>query len=367
MSEIQFIETDTDTMIAESKAIIEKLLNRTIQRADPVMLFLKALISVIAQQRELINDLAKMNLLAYARDEYLEKIGELVGVTRLPATAATCHVQITLTAPRNQTTIIKAGTRFNADNKINFALDEAVIFGAGETSKTATATCLEIGDIGNGYNAGEINKIVDPQPFLKSIVNTTMSEGGADIESDDSLRERIRIKPESFSVAGPAGAYIFFAKQVSSTIIDVYVDSPSAGCVDVYILEEGGTIPGEEMLQKVYDALSAEDKRPLTDSVTVKATVAISYDINLEYYISRDDKTKANSIVEKAENAVQDFILWQKSKLGRDIQPSELIYRMKSAGVDRIAIISPQFQEVPPHCVAIAQNISVIYKGLKNP
>ena len=184
---ITFATADVDEMLSEAKAIVEGLLNRTFARADPLMLFLKSLLAIIAQQRLLIDDLANSNLLYYARGENLEAMGELVGVKRLDAAAATCTVEITLSAIREKTTIINKGTRVNAGDNVNFALDDAVIFLAGETVKTASATCIETGEIGNGYAAGELKNIVDPQPFLLKIVNSTASEGGADISFESGL------------------------------------------------------------------------------------------------------------------------------------------------------------------------------------
>lgn len=48
------------------------------------------------------------------------------------------------------------------------------------------------------------NKCADrPLPFVQSVTNTTESSGGADTETDDAYRQRIRSAPESFSVAAP--------------------------------------------------------------------------------------------------------------------------------------------------------------------
>lgn len=43
---------------------------------------------------------------------------------------------------------------------------------------------------------------MDQIPFCNTVENTTTSEGGKDLEDDESYRERIKITPESYSVAG---------------------------------------------------------------------------------------------------------------------------------------------------------------------
>lgn len=363
---ITFATADVDEMLANAKVIVEGLLGRTVQRADPLMLFLKSLLAIIAQQRLLIDDLANQNLLYYATNENLDAMGELVGVERLPAAAATCTVEITLSAAREKTTIINAGTRVNAGDNVNFALDDAVIFLAGETVKTAKAICIETGDVGNGYAAGELKNIVDPQPFLLKIVNTTLTEGGADIETDDSYRARIQQAPESFSVAGSSGAYEFFTKEVSTLISDVKVVSENPGEVTVWALLEGGEIPQDEMLNAISEHLNAENIRPLTDTVLVKPPTEIKYNIELRYWVARSQQTQAVAIQTAAEKAIEDYTLWQRSKLGRDINPTELYFKLRSAGVKRVEIIEPLFLATPDNSVAVPNLINAQYMGLED-
>ena len=362
---LTFVETDLNSLVEKSKTIVEKILGRTLKDSDPLFLFLKSLLSIIIQQREIINDSANQNLLAFARGENLECIAELVGIERQPAQKAFCTAEVTLSAARNKTTTIPAGTRFNAGDNIHFALAEDVIFLSGETVKTARAECLEVGKQGNNYKINELNKTVDYAPFLKSITNISVSEGGADIEDDDALRERIRQAPESFSVAGSKGAYEFWTKNFNTEIIDAYVTSPEPGCVDVYFLMTDG-VPGAEMIQAVQNYLSADELRPLTDFVTVKAPEIVEYNIDVQFWISRENMTRANSIVENVESAVEDFILWQRSKLGRDINPTELYFRLRQAGVKRAVILQPEFLATAPNSVALCQNINVEYKGLED-
>ncbi|MBR0062297.1 MAG: baseplate J/gp47 family protein [Selenomonadaceae bacterium] len=305
-----------------------------------------------------------MNLLAFSRGEYLDRLGDLTGTTRLPASKAMTTVEVKLSAARETSTIINKGTRVTADDKIYFALDEALIFAAGETVKTCAATCTEAGEIGNGFAPNELNKIVDPQPFLKSITNTTTSAGGADIESDDSLRDRIHESPESYSVAGPEGSYIFHAKSVSPTITDVAVDSPSPGLVDVFILTKDG-LPNTELLDAVDAYLNKKTVRPLTDWVHVLAPTVENYEVDISYYINRSDAVYAAQIVSAAEAAVDEYVEYQGAAIGRDINPDELIARLKQAGVKRAEIRSPQFKAIGNYSVAVCTGSTVTFAGLE--
>ena len=362
---ITFATADPDEMETNAVAIMEGLLDRKIERADPVRLFLKAFISVIIQQRILIDYCAKQNLLAYATGDFLDHIGVLVGATRLPASAATTTVEITLSAERNKTTVIQQGTRVTADDVINFSLDEAVIFLAGETVKTCSATCLTVGEVGNGFAIGEINHIVDPQPYLASIVNTTVSEGGADTEDDEAFRDRIQEAPESFSVAGPEGAYIFWTKSVSPLITSVSVESENPGEVTIRALLKGGEIPGDEMIADIQEMFDGQH-RPLTDHVLVKQPTIVQYDISLRYYVARSDAVNAVNIQAAADAAISDYVEWQAEALGRDINISELHHRIRDAGAKRVEISSPTFTVIDKNSVAKAQNIEAVFAGIED-
>ena len=225
---------------------------------------------------------------------------------------------------------------------------------------------METGEKGNNYIIGELKEIVDPQPYLQSIINTTKSEGGSDIESNDSFRERIHEAPESFSIAGPEGAYIYLAKSASALISDVQAVSPSDGVVAVYVLLQGGELPGEEIINLVYNTLSPEGCRPLTDKVVVVAPEVVNYDIELRYVISREDATMAAMIQESADTAIQEYIEWQRSKLGRDLNDTELSFRLRKAGVKRVEIISPKFKKLSDVQVAVVNSINAVYAGLED-
>ena len=366
LENLKFVDANPEEMEIHILDIVEGLLERKLARADPLRLFLLGVEALLIQQRLLFDQMAKMNLLACARGSYLDHIGALVGTERLPAAPATATMKLILSAAREQAVIIPKGARVTAGDNIYFALNENAIIPAGELYVTASATCTENGERGNGYLPGEISRIVDPVPFWASAENTTKSEGGADVEDDDAYRERIHEAPEKFSTAGPTLAYEYHAKVASALISDVYPDSPAPGEVVVYPLLKGGVIPGEEVLTLVREKLNDRRIRPLTDKVSVKAPESVKYDVDAVYYIDRSNVTEASAIQSRAENAVQEFVAWQKEKLGRDINPTELSYRLRAAGVKRAEIKSPVFTKTEKNQVAIADHVKVTFGGLED-
>lgn len=356
LPDIDFVNMDKENVEAEIFELYTSCTGRTLAKGDPIRLFVLAIVHIVILLLNNINYTGKQNLVKYAEGSNLDHLGILVGVERLKATAANTTIEVTLSETRKVNTLIPKGTRVTAGDNIYFATDDNLIIKVGETKAEVMATCTITGEKGNGYNIGEINQIVDPIPYVKSMINKTISVNGAEIENDNSFREAIIEAPEGFSVAGPEGAYQYHVKRVSDLIIDVAVISPIPGEVDIIPLLINGEIPQQEMLTLIDDTVNDKKIRPLTDKVVVKAPTVVNYDIELKYYISKDNESMATSIQEKIEEAIDSFILWQKSKLGRDINPSELISRIIMAGAKRVEITSPVYTKIEPTQVAILES-----------
>ena len=83
---------------------------------------------------------------------------------------------------------------------------------------------------------------------------------------------------------------------MSSAIIDVCIDSPTPGQVDVYALLKGGELPSRETLEQIEARLRDGEIRPLTDYVRVLSPAAVNYEIQVDYWISKEDQYKAAEI-----------------------------------------------------------------------
>lgn len=369
LPDIVFAERDPVVIEAQIIAVYEALTGRSLARADPVRLFLESVAAVIAQQRSVIDYSAKMNLLAYASGGFLDHIGHMLGVRRLEATTARTTLRFELSTALGSASIIPKGTRATPDGKVYFATAEDAEVPAGETYCEVLAVCTIVGLSGNGYLPGQIARIVDPLAWLQKVENVSVSTGGADVESDENLRERIQLAPEAFSNAGSKGAYRYWARTAHQSIVDVEVLGPpdtEPGNVELYPLMAGGELPSQEILDLVYETCDAEDKRPDTDFVHVFSPVPITYDLQVTYWIDRSRATQAAAIQKATGEATQAWLLWQRSKLGRDINPDELIHRVKAAGAKRLDIVSPSFAVLASSQVAIPGNIEVTFGGLED-
>ena len=335
LPEVSFVQTDPEAIKAEIVSGYESAAGRTLATADPIRIFLLSVAAVIIQQRVLINMAAQNNLLSYATGEYLDALGEYLLVSRLPAAKAVTNIRFTLSQALEEVYIVPAGTEVT-NGIVTFATDGELIIPAGDLTGNISASCTVPGVAGNGYLPGQLTTIVRPMTFLDSAENTNETYGGADAESDEEYAERIRLAPNAFSVAGPIKAYIFYTKKVSSAIIDVSVDSPTPGVVNVYPLLEGGVIPDQTLLDKVLETLSDEDVRPLTDEVHALQATAVPYTIEVHYFIKNSDQNKGTAIQAAVAEAVEKYRLWQQGKIGRDIVPAELVRAVMNAGACRL-------------------------------
>lgn len=367
MSEIKFIDDDPQVTIDNIFKMHEAITGRQLYPADPERLFILSLCEIIVQQKILINEAAKQSLLRYATGEVLEAKGEMYDTTRLQAEPARTTVQFQLSMPLTSAVIIPAGTRVGPQGgggELFFTTVNVLEIKPGEVSGNVPAECSIPGIDGNGFLPGQLTELIDPIPFVQSVTNTSESSGGAAIESDNAYRERIRTAPESFSVAGPDGAYEYWAKTASSAIIDVGVESPSPVEVVLIPLLVGGELPTQDVMDAVSAVVSDRKVRPLTDRVTVQPPEPVDYNIKLTYWISREKAADSTLIQRNVEDAITEYRLWQKSKLGRDINPSELIKRVMAAGALRVSVMEPSFIDLTRLQVAREIQVTFDFGGL---
>jgi phage-related baseplate assembly protein len=313
---------------------------------DPVRLHLLVVCHWLSHQRVLIDFTGKNNLLKYATGDYLDNLAALHGqrTARLQAQPALTTLQFTLEAALAYSVIVPKGTQCQAPNAVVFETLEDAAIGAGELSVSVPAQALQVGALGNGFLPGQINSIINwNQPFGLTVTNTTETDGGSDIETDEQYRYRIWLAIESYSTCGPRAAYEFWALSAHPDIIQVVVHSAPeiAGEVHLYPLMKGGQLPSADILALVLAKCSADTVRPVTDYVFAHAPTVLEYALNLSYYVLQDNEVLLATIAENINQAVDDWILWQRSHVGRDINCDELRKRCLQAGAKRIVITSP--------------------------
>lgn len=365
--DIHFVDTDTNTVVNALIQSYEAFTGRTLYPADPARLFILWVADIIIQERVNIDFSARQNVPRYAEGEYLDSLAELFkDAYRLEPEKAKTTLRFTLSIPLEVATIVPAGTRVTVDGEIIFQTTQALTIPAGDLFGDVEAECQTAGEIGNGFVPGQITQLIDIFPYFGSVENVSESDGGADEESDAAFYERMRESVETFSTAGPLGAYEYYAKSASALIVDVKATSPEPGEVDVRVLLSGGQLPGEEILKEVLDILNADKVRPLTDHVTVAAPETVPYDIDFTYWTQEGGAVSDDKVAENIAAAVQTFKEWQGAKMGRDVNPSYLISLLMQAGAKRVKVRSPVDTVVPDNAVAVIGETAVVNGGAEN-
>ena len=339
----------------------------SLQPADESSLILNACAVYMFQGFQFVQRAGEQNMLGMSYGNALDQLGAIAGVTRKDAQAAVCTLKFTLSEKRTSVTSIPQGTMASASGQVYFATTEYAEIPAGQLSVEVPAACTVTGEVGNGYAAGTITTMIDRIGYVESVTNVNATAGGADIESDESLADKIFLAPSGFSVAGPTDAYAYFCKAHNSQIDDVYVDSPTPGSVVVYITMEGSKLPEEAVIEDLEEYLKDDQVRPLTDNVSVSAPQTVDYSVSVKYWINRSSAGQAAALQEDIEAAVQSYIEWQQAKIGRDINPDQLIQMMVAAGAKRVEITAPAFKSIQKTQIpAITDEATVTYGGVED-
>ena len=341
----QFVGMDSDDIYNGVLEAYRTLTGKS-RPTGPDLLFCKLLAYLVLADAANTNYAANQNLASRASGANLDALAEIYNDESRPAeTYAGVTLEFTLSEAQEELAIIvPAGTRVADENlTIYFTTDTDLEIPPGETTGTVHATCETIGKAGNDWPVDSLTKLVDVFQYYDSVTNTTVSDGGADVPTDDEYYELLLQSQDAYSTCGAEGAYIYFAKLADTEISDVVVNSPYDGEVYIYCLMNNGNRAGAEVKSLVESACRAKDRRPLTDKVTVYDPGYVNYTITMTYYIPKNATSSATAIANAVTDAVNDYVKWQCGKLGRDIVPDELVARVIGAGAKRCVITSPVY------------------------
>lgn len=370
--EISFIENmslqETEELVRANYTRIFKELtgqDAELGEADAKNLIIKSFSLVLYQVMQYVEAKGRAELLKTSTGDALDALAALFGITRQEARRATCIVRFTLSGQRSEPTAIPAGTRVKTqDGKYFNTVDYAEVT-AGELTVDVDVQAEEAGAESSGILAGEINILVDPIPYIASVRNVDESTGGLDVEDDDSLTERAYLAPSRFSCAGPRDAYEYHVREWRSDVTDVQITSPEPCVIAIYFVMEGGRLPNATEREELTEYISGENLRPLCDKVVCVEPEEVAYTIAFTYWIGDGDQRSAGTIQEKVTAAVQSYKSWQRH-LGRDINPTELIAKIREAGAKRVKLTAPADIVVGKTQLPKCAGQTVTYGGLED-
>jgi phage-related baseplate assembly protein len=333
-----FVERDPEVILSESKAQLEEILGRELQPAQVEQLMLQFIVYREVLLLNRFNAGMSQMLYQFSKAPILDYIAGLVAVERLPAAGAGCTVCFTL-VPGHGNVLLPEGTRVaTSDSEVIFYVTDDYAISPDVNTIDVPVLAEIPGKSGNGYTPGTVNKVLDPLAFVSTVANLDTTGGGSDEETDEQLRERIRLAPSQYSSAGSRQSYLFYAKSANPGIKDVSVSSPIPGIVLIIPLADENEIP-EQVIMDIYTTCSAENVRPLTDTVIVSAPVKKDYEIevNITLFTHADATSIQNQIIA----ALTQYTQENRKKLGRDIVRSHINKICRIDSVYDIEVVAP--------------------------
>ena len=337
----------------------------TMGDADPKNLLIKAFALIEYQTMQYVDAKGRAELLKTSTGESLDALVALLGLTRQAAQRATAKERFSLAEARKETVAVPAGTRVKTQGGRYFNTLSYTEIPPGDLYVETMIQAEEGGTESDGIQIGEINVLVDPIPYIAAVENVSESTGGLDTESDDSLTERAFLAPSRFSCAGPRDAYEYYVRAWRSDVGDVQIVSPEPCTIAIYFVMEDGRLPNEPERESLKEYISGETLRPLCDKVVCVEPAEVEYRIELTYWIGESDQKSAGSIQERVNAAVQGYQEWQRH-LGRDINPTELIAKIREAGAKRVKLIAPADATVEKTELPKCTEAEVTYGGLED-
>lgn len=351
--EVKIVDDDLAQTLAATIADYEQRAGKVLQPAHIERLLINTFAYREHLLRQQMNEAYRQQHPRFATGLMLDLCGDDVSTPRLQAQPALTTLRFSAILSGLEQIAVPKGTRVNA-GQTSFVTTEAALLTAAQSSAEVAAECTESGSVGNGWSVGQINSLAERlHPTIDvAVSNTTVSAGGVEIEGDEAYRERVLLAPESFSVAGPVGAYQYWARQASPAVVDVHVANdtdgggqPIGGRVAVTVLAKDG-LPNAELIGKIQAALSAEKRRPLCDTVVVKAPTAVDYTLDAELTLFTG--TDARTAKAAAEQAWAAYEAARRSRLGLDILPLDIQTALKVAGVYNVVLHNLPLTVVKP-------------------
>lgn len=312
--------------------------------------------------RQRINEAARACMLAFASGSDLDHLSAFYAVSRLEGARATFPATLTLSASLPQDITIPQGYTVVDTTGNTAELRNDVVLRAQQLSASGVfEVTAPDGDAANGLTSEWT--AITPLPWVVRITQETAASGGSNTEADTSLRARTQLSPESWSTAGPAGAYKYWALSADERIADIHVSSPTPGIVQIVVLADSETGEADAaMLERITEILNDEEKRPLTDIVNVLSATPQPYSIGV--HLTIEAGVSSDPVLVEAKNSLERLTV-EKHKIRAEIPLSAIIAAAHVEGVRKVMVSAPTEDILcaateAPYCTGIAITWSIV-------
>jgi len=158
------------------------------------------------------------------------------------------------------------------------------------------------------------------------------------LEEDDALRERIQMRWEGLSTAGPRNSYILHARNATALVGDATAESPSPAVVVVTVQNVlGDGTADAALLAQVQAYLSDDDIRPLGDRLLVQGVQVLTYTIEaIIHPVGTGSENEA--ILAECKDRLAKWIN-PRRRLGVEVAQSAIDAQLHITGVRRVELV----------------------------
>lgn len=279
---------------------------------------IQAVAKEIAKYYDYVDWLIDMHFADTATGEFLDAKAKEVGVFRRTKTKASGVV----TFNGKPNTFIPAGFRVYAGEKAFYTRVPAYI---GQDGKVDVEVLSENEGLGTNAGAYEVTSFTH-LAGLDSVENTEPITGRADIEDDESLRERTLLKMRYPGTSGNKYHYMHWAMEVDGVgRVKVFPLWNGAGTVKVSILDSNQKPAKEDLINKVAyhidnggerdgEALAPIGAYLTVDTAKVKK-IEIKGQVDLELGSSKTKSIVAEELKEDLQAYIDSEISYKKNRL----------------------------------------------------
>jgi uncharacterized phage protein gp47/JayE len=262
--------------------VFQRLQQDNVLRRADAQVYARVLAGVAHGLYGFIEWISRQIIIDTAEAEFLERWASIWGVQRLAATPATGTITFTV-APGAAD--IPAGTLVQTLDGTQFQTTADITVSGLQATTTVTAVAPSAAS--NGY-AGQTANLVTPVLGVQTAAVLGLLAGGGDLESDDSLRERLLNRIQQPPQGGDANDYVQWTLATpggGATRAWVVAEQFGQGTVGVAFVCDGNgagaaILPSAAQIAAV--AAFIDTVRPVTAHVTVYAPVAVPIDFAIE-------------------------------------------------------------------------------------
>jgi len=305
--------TDRTPTITEQSNSIESAISaelraesRTTAKAF-VKVFAKVMSAVAMLSHKLVEHVARQLFVATAQDKDNNFLGstinpltawsELVGVTRMDATAA--RLTVTVKAQQIGATLPSGQQLINTRTGVIYVPISNTVLSASDTLVDIIAISDRSGGDGSGLVGNmEVGETLDFANPLSAVQRTatvsSILETAVEAETSDSLRQRTATRYTQRPAGGSLADYRIWSREVA-TVDGAFPYTGLPGVVDLYIsTNTDDRIPSQSVLDAVlasvqYDVSGLASRRPLHAFVNVLPVTVVDLTVTVNGLESQDE------------------------------------------------------------------------------